>query len=119
MDNLKENNSEIVESYPHNGNILLRFLLDNKINRSAIARKMNISTSTMYQYAESPSLQLSILWKVSMATKHNFIAELGERLPVEYVSKRESELIKQLDDVKSELEKVKFELAVYKNIVGK
>jgi len=80
---------------------------------------MNVSSTTVYQYAKSPSLQLSILWNASLALNHNFLAELGEKLPVDYITNRETEQRQQIDELQKEIEKLKFELSIYKNIVGK
>ena len=109
----------VSDSYPHNGKLLQNYIKKNGVNRAAMARKMNVSNTTVYQYAESSSLQLSVLWKASLALNHNFVAELGELLPVEYITNREAEQRQQIDELQKELEKLKFELSIYKNIVGK
>jgi len=107
------------KNMPHNGNLLSNYVQKNKINRAELARKMNRSNTSIYQYAESPSLQMNILWNVSLALNHNFVADLGELLPVEHISKREAELENKINTMETELEKLKFELSIYKNIVGK
>lgn len=114
------------KTMPHNGKLLANYILDNRINRAALARKLNKSNTSVYQYAESPSLQMHVLWKVSLALNHNFVAELGASLPVEYVTPKELELqnqIKalqeQIEGLKKEIEHQQIEIGVYKNIVGK
>jgi len=62
---------------------------------------------------------MNILWKASLALNHNFVAELGDLLPVEHRSKHETELENKIITLETELEKLKFELSIYKNIVGK
>lgn len=118
------------KTMPHNGKVLTNYVLNNRINRAELARKLNKSNTSVYQYAESPSLQMNILWKASLALNHNFIAELGELLPVEYSTKRETELENKIKAMETELEmktsiyekqieKLNIELSVYKSIVGK
>ena len=107
------------KTMPHNGNLLTNYVLNNKINRADLARKMNRSNTSIYQYAESPSLQMGILWKISLILNHNFIAELGEKLPVKYVTAREKELQAQLETLQKELDRLNIELSVYKNIMVK
>jgi len=104
---------------PHNGNLLTNYVLENKINRAELARKMNRSNTSIYQYAESPSLQMGILWNASLILKHNFVAELGNLLPVEYTTQKETELLEQVANQQKEIERLSLELSVYKNIVGK
>lgn len=108
-----------VKIMPHNGKTLENYVLSSGINRAELARKMNVSNTSVYQYAESPSLQMSILWKASLALNHNFVAQLGEILPIGYLTKREKELENQVADLQKEMEKLNIELSVYKSIVGK
>jgi hypothetical protein len=54
-----------------------------------------------------------------LALNHNFLAELGEKLPVDHITNREAGQRQQIDELQKELEKLKFELSIYKNIVGK
>jgi len=111
---------------PHNGNLLTNYVLNNRINRAELARKMNRSNTSIYQYAESPSLQMSILWKASLILKHNFVAELGALLPVDHVTPKETELMEQIRQLEAKvgvlegmIEKKDVEISVYKSIVGK
>jgi hypothetical protein len=107
------------KTMPHNGKFLSDYVLKNRINRAELARKMNVSNTSVYQYAESPTLQMGILWKASLALDFNFIAELGELLPVKHVSLREKELQEQVETLKKELEQLNIEIGVYKNIIRK
>jgi len=117
--NMNENIDNLGKAMPHNGKLLTDYVLNNRINRAELARKLNKSNTSVYQYAESPSLQMNILWKASLALDHNFVAELGDLLPVAHRSKHETELENKIITLETELEKLKFELSIYKNIVGK
>ena len=130
MDNTTKNDIENANSCPHTGKLVESFIFKNRINRSELARQMNVSSTSVYQYAKSSSLPLGILWKISLLLDHNFVAEIGEMLPVQYASKREKELeqrIKtlekkletQLDTYEKQIERLSMEVSVYKNIVGK
>lgn len=114
------------KTMPHNGNLLTNYVLKNKINRAELARKMNRSNTSIYQYAESPSLQMGILWNASLVLNHNFVAELGALLPVDYLTPKEAELKEQIRILEAKIavlegiiEKKDIEISVYKNIVGK
>ena len=110
---------ETKNNMPHNGKFLTDYVLKNDINRAALARKMNVSNTSVYQYAVSPSLQMSILWKASIALNHNFVAELGELLPVEHISGKEIQLEEKIKALEAQLEKLNLELSVYKDVISK
>ena len=110
---------ETKNNMPHNGKLLTDYLLKNDINRAGLARKMNVSNTSVYQYAGSPSLQMSILWKASIALNHNFVAELGELLPVKHKSGNEIQLEEKIKALEAQIEKLNLELSVYKDVISK
>ena len=110
---------ETKNNMPHNGKFLTDYVLKNDINRAALARKMNVSNTSVYQYAVSPSLQMSILWKASIALNHNFVAELGELLPVKHKTGNEIQLEEEIKALEAQLEKLNLELSVYKDVISK
>lgn len=114
--NMTEDLIKVSDSYPHNGKFLQSYIKMNGVNRAELARKLNVSNTTVYQYAESSSLQLSVLWKASLALNHNFVAELGELLPIEHSSKREAELETKIKTLELELE---IKTSIYEKLIGK
>lgn len=110
---------ETKNNMPHNGKLLTDYLLKNDINRAGLARKMNVSNTSVYQYAGSPSLQMSILWKASIALNHNFVAELGELLPVKHKTGNEIQLEEEIKALEARMEKLNLELSVYKDVISK
>ena len=110
---------ETKNNMPHNGKLLTDYLLKNDINRAGLARKMNVSNTSVYQYAGSPSLQMSILWKASIALNHNFVAELGELLPVKHKTGNEIQLEEKIKALEAQMEKLNLELSVYKDVISK
>ncbi|MDR3653893.1 MAG: hypothetical protein P4L34_13100 [Paludibacter sp.] len=119
MDDRKKHKLQPTNPYPHNGNVLKEYFTKHAVNCAELARQLGVSGSSVFQYFESQSLQLGILWKISLALKHNFVAELGEQLSVEYISLREKKLQEQVETLQKELQNLNIELGVYKNIVGK
>ena len=120
-------------AYPHAGRIVEKYLREHVSNRSQFARQMDVMPSTINQYFLSDSLQMGILWKLSLATNHNFILEIGSALPIDYPTPGVLSLQQQLEAKQQEIETMKTEMAalqkqvehlnievsVYKNIVGK
>lgn len=113
---IKQINNQTKDGFQHNGKMLTDYFTQHSINKAELARKMGLSPSTIQRYLEGDSLQFRILWKLSLALKHNFLAELTAQLPSEIVDNIKSEREAALE---LELEKVKFELSIYKTIVGK
>jgi uncharacterized circularly permuted ATP-grasp superfamily protein len=62
-------------------------------------------------------LHTRIWWKASQALNQNLIADIGNRLPIPFITQEVVELRKQLNAVQKELEVTQIELNVYKNIV--
>ena len=126
MESTLNNSTAEIDSFPHNGQLLVDYILKNRVNKIAMARKMNMSVSAIYKYGQSPTMQLRILWNASVALKHNFIAELGALLPVRFVTPHEEELKIELQAKQSEnealqkqIEHLNIQISVYKSIVEK
>lgn len=109
-------NQQSAKSYQHNGKMLADYFAKYQVNRSALARQLGVSPSTVMKYLESESLQFRILWGISLALNHNFIADLTAQIPVEMPEPPKDEKLLALE---KELEHLKIELSVYQKIVGK
>jgi len=126
MKNIMKDSAGRSITHPHNGKLLSDYIFKNKVNRAELARQMDISTTSVYKYAQSYSLQLGILWKASLALKHNFVAELGALLAVDYITPKEEVLQNELktkqieiEVLQKQIEHLSIEISVYKSIVGK
>jgi len=115
------NNSTVQPSAscPHIGKLLADYFEGISLNRAKLSRQLKLADSSVLRYLERDSMQLKTLWNISIALNHNFIAGLGEKLSVNYVTFRETELQNKVEELQKELEKLNIELSVYKNIVGK
>lgn len=75
------------ESTAPNTGVMLRALYKKrKINRAALARKMNLHRSTVVNYDERSSLQVRVLWNLAVALGHNFFADIAAQLPPTYAT---------------------------------
>jgi hypothetical protein len=104
-------------AYPHIGSYLAQHFAKDGINRNELARQMGVANSTTTSYMKRQSLQFGILWKISLALKYNFIADLGSRLPIEFVSARERELEMKLEALQQEINELKIENRTYKEVL--
>lgn len=120
-------------AYPHAGNIIEKHLSKYFSNISKFAHQFGVKPTTIRQYFISDSLQMGILWKLSLATNHNFLLEIGSKLPIDYATPAVVKLQEELDVKQQELnskqaeiealqkkiELMQVELSVYKSIVVK
>ena len=132
-DNRKKYQLQATVAYPHVGKLVENYLNTHMSNRTQVGRLMNVLPTTVARYFESESLQLGILWKLSLITNHNFILEIGSQLPIDYPTPGVIQVQKQLSvkeqtlaekeqeiaELKREIEKLNIELSVYQKIVGK
>lgn len=90
---MKKNNLENNESLDF-GALLQVYFKKNRIYKSALARKLNRTDSTISEYQKRPSMQSAIITELSHAMKHNFFADLADLLPESY-SKDETKWIEK------------------------
>ena len=102
----------------HLGNYIKWHIEQNKIKKRTVSDFLGVLPTTLNQYFKQPSFQLSILWRVSLAVKHNFLMQIGEELNIPYETKAEKELKAQLLEKEKEVEKLKTQLGVFREIHG-
>ncbi len=102
--------------YPSIGQILDQFARLNHVNKSALSRSIGVSPKVVSDYFKRSSLQLGIIWNLSIALHHNFIAQIAEQMPIDFETKKEAALKNEIAALKDQIEKLEIELAVYKRI---
>jgi hypothetical protein len=104
-------------SYPHIGQFLRQYFTKNEVNRAAVARELGVAQTSTTRYLTQESLQFGILWKISVATNHNLLADLASRLPIAFVTPREKALETELKAAQEELNALKLENKIYKDLL--
>ncbi len=104
---------------PHNGSLLEKYIVEQHTIKAALARKMGVTQPSINVYFRRHTLQTGIWWRASLALQHNFIAELGEILPVDYETKTEAKLREELAQLQKEMSELKLKLSVYESIMKK
>ena len=117
-------NSKILmpDSYPHPGTIVAKYFKKFSVIHSQLARKLSVTNPTVTRYVSSNINNIfpfKTLWNLSIVLNQNLIAELGESVPVEYVTVREKALRQELETLQKENEKLNMELSIYKKIMEK
>lgn len=104
--------------YPHVGQLFIKHVKENNINRAALSRKMAVSKGVMNNYHKRKSMQMGIIWNLSIALNHNFVAQIAEQMPVDFETKKETALKNEIAALKDQIEKLEIELEVYKRITN-
>lgn len=104
-------------SYPHIGQYLRQYFTKNGVNRAAVARELGVADTSTTRYLVQESLQFGILWKISVAINHNLLADLASRLPIAFATPREIALEAELKAVQEELNALKLENKIYKDLL--
>ena len=92
--------------YPDVGNFINYHIQTNKISKAQLARDLGVIPTTLNKYFKNDSLQFGILWKISKALNHNFIAQLSEYLHIPFETYRERELLAQLAEKQKRIEQL-------------
>ena len=98
------------------GNYIQWHIEQNKIKKRSVSEALGILPTTLNQYFKQPSFQFNILWRISLALKHNFLMELGEQLGIPYETKTEAALKAQLQEKEEHIKELESQLRVYKQI---
>ena len=98
------------------GNFINYHLHTHHIKKKDIATGLEVSYNTFNRYLSHTSIQFTILWRISKIVNYNFVMDLGEWLGIPFETKREKELLEQLQEKQAEIENLKTQLGVYKQI---
>ncbi len=104
--------------HPHIGHMILKFLFEKKITQADLARRLNVSPSTMASYFRQPSIQFGILWNIGIALDHDFLTELTNYYPSDFIFNAKSKLVEELRNKTQQLADLEKEIAIYKKALG-
>jgi transcriptional regulator with XRE-family HTH domain len=109
---LQKNESDCL----HIGNLVAWFIQEKHLKKADIARKLNVIPTTLNQYFKQPSIQVGILWRLSLAMEYNLLADVAQRLPIAFETNVEEALKKTLSEKEAEIQHLKIELNLLKKI---
>lgn len=119
IDRSKKYKKESSIPQPHVGEMLTAYIQMHKINRAALARQLGVAENAISDYCRRSSLQLGILWRISVALEYNFFTEFNDKLPFAPESATTIALKQQLAEKEETIAKLEAELEIYRRIVGK
>lgn len=89
--------------HPHLGNLVAKVLKKQRISQAEVARRMDISPSTLGSYLRQQSIQFGILWKISIALKYDFLSELKAYYPPTMPSPNNDAERERIKDLEKEI----------------
>ena len=103
--------------YPHIGKMLDQQLMERKIPKAEIARKLVIASNNVLKYTRQQSLQVGILWNLSKAIGYNFFEDLAALLPPNPKPVTTKEVEEALLEKDRKIEALEVELKLYKQLI--
>ena len=100
----------------HIGNLVAWIIQENHSKKKDVSQALSIAPNTLNQYFKHSSLQAAILWRLSKALDYNFFMYIGQRLMIDFETKTEKELRKQLAEKEEIVTKMMIELDLLKKI---
>jgi len=100
----------------HIGNLIAWVIQEKHLKKVNIAQQLNINPATLNQYFKQSSIQVGILWRLSQIMEYNFLADVADRLPISFETKKEVILNNMLSEKEAELKSLKTELNLLKKI---
>ncbi|WP_310558234.1 hypothetical protein [Flavobacterium sp.] len=117
---MSENNKKYLQKTDtdclHIGNLINWHIQQKHLKKTNIAKKLNVLPSAIGQYIKQHSVQVAILWRLGIAIEYNLLADVAQRHPVAFETKKEAALKLQLAAKELEMERMKIELDLLKKI---
>ena len=104
------------DDHPSFGNFAHWFIKQQNVLKKDVAKDLGIIPTTVNQYFKQHSFQFGILWRISRAINYNMVMDLGERLDIDYETKKERELKAQLLEKEKQIEVLNMQLDLFKKI---
>ena len=104
---------------PHMGTFIKNKIDEQKISYAEVCRRMNITQPTINGYFNQQTLQTRTIWKLSQAIEYNLFTDLIVMLPTEIQNSNKTSFQQTIDDKQKEIEDLKKEITIYKDILKK
>lgn len=115
---MKSGTKKVKENhFPHIGQMIEAKTREQGRSNTEIASKIGVSPIGYARYFERETLQFSAIWKISMALKYNFIADLMDYLPEAVVHNSQSSFKEKMEAQAREIIDLKKEIEIYKGIL--
>lgn len=105
--------------FPHLGKLIEKKTRETNKSNASIAASIGVSPIGYARYFEQSSIQFRILWKISIALKYNFLADMMDYLPEDVLHNSQSSYKETIEAQANEIADLKKEIEIYKSILMK
>ena len=102
------------------GELLQKVINERKLQKSAIARKIDRANGAVNPLLRRPSMQTYLLWEISEAIEYNFFHEIAQALDEKTnftLANGNEQAVQKLAEKDKEIEKLKLEVEILKDIL--
>jgi transcriptional regulator with XRE-family HTH domain len=118
MDNTKKYRKLGDIPHLHVGKLIGKILNQKGITQAGAAKRLAITAPVFGEYLKKQSLQLGILWKISIALDYNLLADIMDDLPEGAFKNSTADFLKKSEAQQQEIDALKNELRIYKEIIS-
>lgn len=115
---LRKYQEKSASPHPHIGALVRKVMISKGVSQAELARRLQVTSSSMSQYLENSSLQFGILWNLGIALEHDFLTELCNHYPTAITPNEKSKLIIELNEKTEKIIDLEKEIQIYKAALG-
>lgn len=115
---LRKYEEKSTSPHPHIGAMVRKVMINKAVSQAELARRMQISSSSLAQYFQNSSLQFGILWNLGIALEHDFLTELSNYYPANISFNEKSKLVSELKEKTDKITDLEKEIQIYKSALG-
>jgi len=109
---------KVKNPHPHIGMLVKRIMEEKKISQAELARRMQLTPTSIVNYFKQSSLQFGILWNIGIALEHDFLTELTNYYPADITFNSNSKLVEELNNKTNQIKDLEKEIEIYKKALG-
>ncbi|PVV61901.1 helix-turn-helix domain-containing protein [Chryseobacterium sp. HMWF035] len=104
--------------HPHLGELVRKIIDDKKLTQAEVARRMQISPTSLANYFNQSSLQFGIVWNIGLAIGYDFLTELTNYYPSTLALNEDAKIVKELTEKTQRIADMEKEIEIYKAALG-
>ena len=97
------------------GRAIEQILKEKNLTHAEVARRVGVHQSAFKRYLGKPSMQVGVLWNVSLALDYNFFGDVMSDLPEKVFNNNNAPFFATLQEQAKTIEDLKKEIEIYKN----
>lgn len=98
----------------HIGKAIGKILKDKRISYAEAARRTGVNQPAFKLYLSRTSLQMGVLWNVSLALEHNFLADVMNDLPTNVQHNTTAQFVTTIAEQAETIKDLQKEIEIYK-----